>query len=169
VANPLQQAQNERHGASTMSAPRQYLTFALGDEMYGLDILHVQEIKGLVPITPIPNTAAAIRGVMNLRGMIVPVVDLRRHLGLAAVEPGPFTVIIVVAVGGKTVGLIVDAVSDVLDIGDEAVQPAPELGGVLEARCLAGIAQHGESLIALLDVGETLRGVVSAAPAVSAP
>lgn len=169
MSNPLQQARNQRHAASPMPPPRQYLTFALGDEMYGLDILHVQEIKGLGPITPIPNTAAAIRGVINLRGMIVPVVDLRRHLGLAAAEPGPFTVIVVVAVAGKTVGLIVDAVSDVLDIGDEAVQPAPELGGVLEARCLAGIAQHGESLIALLDVAETLRGVVSTAPPASVP
>lgn len=150
--------------ASTIDAPRQYLTFALGDESYGIDILHVQEIKGLVPITPIPNTLPAIRGVMNLRGMIVPVVDLRRHLGLTAVEPGPFTVIVVVAVGGKTVGLIVDAVSDVLDIAADAVQPAPEFGGALETRCLAGIAQHGDGLIALLDIGETLRGVVTPPP-----
>src|SRR5215468_2764708 len=94
-------------------APRdetQFLTFTLGAEEYGVAILNVQEIKGYSTVTPVPNTPAFVKGVMNLRGTIVPVIDLRLRLGMAAAEYGPFTVVIVLAIGTRIVGTIVDAV-----------------------------------------------------------
>src|SRR5947209_2133991 len=98
---------------ATASAGRQYLTFTLAGRECGVDILAVQEIKGYSPITPIPNAPAAMRGVMNLRGAVVPVVDLRAALHLPEEECTRYTVIVVTRVRGKIVGVIVDAVSDV--------------------------------------------------------
>src|SRR5258705_4012414 len=135
----------------------QYLTFALGDEEYGVAILNVQEIKGYAPVTPIPNTPDYVRGVMNLRGTIVPVIDLRLRLGMPAAEYGPFTVIVVLAVGAKVVGAIVDAVSDVLTFSEGRVQTTPELGVAADVRFVGGIAQSGEKLVVLLDADAMLR------------
>src|SRR5512144_1669636 len=135
----------------------QYLTFALGDEEYGVAILNVQEIKGYAPVTPIPNTPPWVRGVMNLRGTIVPVIDLRLRLGMPAADYGPFTVIVVLAVGAKVVGAIVDAVSDVLSIPDGQVQQTPDLGVAIDVRFVGGIAQTGDKLVVLLDAEAMLR------------
>src|SRR5512143_1429937 len=135
----------------------QYLTFALGEEEYGVAILNVQEIKGYAPVTPIPNTPAYVKGVMNLRGTIVPVIDLRLRLGMPAAEYGPFTVIVVLAVGAKVVGAIVDAVSDVLTFPDARVQTTPELGVAADVRFVGGIAQAGDKLVVLLDAEAMLR------------
>jgi len=135
----------------------QFLTFALGDEEYGVPILNVQEIKGYSPATPIPNTPAYVKGVMNLRGAIVPVIDLRLRLGMPAATYGPFTVIVVMAVGAKVVGAIVDAVSDVVTIADADVQAAPTFGADVDLRFVAGIAQAGETLVVLLDAETMLR------------
>ena len=135
----------------------QYLTFALGDEEYGVAILNVQEIKGYAPVTPIPNTPPWVRGVMNLRGTIVPVIDLRLRLGMPAADYGPFTVIVVLAVGAKVVGAIVDAVSDVLSIPDGQVQQTPDLGVAIDGRFVGGIAQADEKLVILLDAESLLR------------
>jgi len=135
----------------------QYLTFALGDEEYGVAILNVQEIKGYAPVTPIPNTPPWVRGVMNLRGTIVPVIDLRLRLGMPAADYGPFTVIVVLAVGAKVVGAIVDAVSDVLSIPDGQVQRTPDLGIAIDVRFVGGIAQADEKLVILLDAETLLR------------
>jgi len=135
----------------------QFLTFALGDEEYGVAILNVQEIKGYSPATPIPNTPAYVKGVMNLRGAIVPVIDLRLRLGMPAATYGPFTVIVVMAVGAKVVGAIVDAVSDVVTIADADVQAAPTFGTDVDLRFVAGIAQAGETLVVLLDAETMLR------------
>ena len=135
----------------------QFLTFALGAEEYGVAILNVQEIKGYSTVTPIPNTPAYVKGVMNLRGTIVPVIDLRLRLGMPPAEYGPFTVIVVLAVGTKIVGTIVDAVSDVLRIPDADVQPTPSFGGAVDTRFIAGIARANEKLVVLLDVDTMLR------------
>ena len=135
----------------------QFLTFALGDEEYGVAILNVQEIKGYSPATPIPNTPAYVKGVMNLRGAIVPVIDLRLRLGMPAATYGPFTVIVVMAVGAKVVGAIVDAVSDVVTIADADVQAAPTFGTDVDLRFVAGIAQAGETLVVLLAAETMLR------------
>jgi purine-binding chemotaxis protein CheW len=135
----------------------QFLTFRLGGEEYGVPILHVQEIKGYAPVTPIPNTPPWVRGVMNLRGTIVPVIDLRLRLGMPAADYGPFTVIVVLALGTTVVGAIVDAVSDVLTIPPSDVQAAPELALGVDARFVGGIAQAGDTLVILLDAEALLR------------
>ncbi|HEY1339242.1 MAG TPA: chemotaxis protein CheW [Bryobacteraceae bacterium] len=133
----------------------QYLSFALGEEEYGIEILKVQEIKGYSGVTPIPDTPPHIRGVMNLRGTVIPVVDLRMKFSREARPYDKFTVIIVVTVGSKIVGLVVDAVSDVLDISAREIRPTPELGRREDTRFLKGMATIGEKLVVLLDI-ETL-------------
>jgi len=146
-------SETQAHEASSFSADgNQYLTFLLASETYGVDILRVQEIRGYTAATPIPNAPAWLRGVMNLRGTIVPVVDLRAKLGLTTGEYNRFTVIIVVTIGTKMMGLIVDAVSDVLSFAAKDIQPAPELGSGAEARFARGIAHVRDQLVVLLDL-----------------
>jgi len=134
----------------------QYLTFGLGQEEYGIEILKVQEIKGYSAITPIPNTPAHVKGVMNLRGTVVPVVDLRSKFSMEAMEYNKFTVIIVVTVGAKIAGLVVDAVSDVLNIPSSEIRPAPDFGSRADTRFITGMASSGDKLTVLLDVDRLL-------------
>jgi purine-binding chemotaxis protein CheW len=134
----------------------QYLTFALGQEQYGVEILKVQEIKGYTPATPVPNTPDYIKGVMNLRGTIIPVVDLRTKLALPETEYNQFTVIIVVTVSTKVVGLIVDAVSDVLNIQHADIQSPPEFGSAIDVRFIDGMAKAAEKIVMLLDINKVL-------------
>ena len=136
----------------------QYLTFALGSEEYGVEILKVQEIRGFTPITPIPNTPPHIKGVMNLRGAIIPVLDLRHTLAMPATEYSRFTVIIVVTVGVRVMGLIVDAVSDVLDVARADVHPTPDFGTRIDSRFIQGMARVGDKLVVLLDIDRVLAG-----------
>jgi purine-binding chemotaxis protein CheW len=134
----------------------QYLTFRLAEEEYGVEILKVQEIKGYSAVTPIPNMPAYLKGVMNLRGTIVPVVDLRSKFTMAETDYNQFTVIIVVKVGAKVMGLVVDAVSDVLNIPKADVQPTPDFGSQVDARYINGMAKAGEKLVVLLDIDRVL-------------
>jgi purine-binding chemotaxis protein CheW len=134
----------------------QHLTFALGQEEYGVDILKVQEIKGYTAPTPVPNTPGYIKGVMNLRGTIIPVVDLRVKLALKETEYNQFTVIIVVTVGTKVVGLIVDSVSDVLNIPKSDIQAPPEFGSTVDVRFIEGMAKAGEKIVMLLDIDRVI-------------
>ncbi len=136
----------------------QFLTFALGDEEYGVEILKVQEIRGYSAVTPIPNTPPYIKGVMNLRGTIIPVVDLRAKLAMREAEYNQFTVIIVVNVGTKVMGLVVDGVSDVLNIPRTDIQATPDFGSEVDARFISGMAKAGEKLVALLDIDKVLVG-----------
>jgi purine-binding chemotaxis protein CheW len=137
----------------------QYLTFRLAQEEYGLEILKVQEIKGYSAITPIPNTPSYLKGVMNLRGTIVPVVDLRSKFSMSEADYNQFTVIIVVTVGTKVMGLIVDAVSDVLNIPKTDIQATPDFGSSVDARYINGMAKAGEKLVVLLDIDRVMNGV----------
>lgn len=130
----------------------QFLTFALASEEYGVEILRVQEIKGYSAITPLPNAPSHVKGVMNLRGAVVPVIDLRVKFGLGDRAYDKFTVIIVVTVGTRIVGLLVDAVSDVLSFAADDVSPPPALDSSLDTSFLRGIAKVDERLIALLDI-----------------
>ncbi len=132
----------------------QFLTFNLQDEEFGIEILRVQEIKGLARITPIPNMPSYIRGVMNLRGTVVPIVDLRARISMPETEYNQFTVIIVVTIGDKVTGLVVDAVSDVLSVGEDNIETAPDLGVGAETSFMTGIAKSGERLITLLNMDE---------------
>ncbi len=136
----------------------QYLTFRLGDEEYGIEILKVQEIKGYAPVTPVPNTPSYVKGVMDLRGTVIPVVDLRAKLAMSEAAYNQFTVIVVVTVGPKGMGLIVDAVSDVLNIPTSDVQATPEFGAAVDARFINGLAKAGEKLVVLLDIDRVLTG-----------
>jgi len=133
-----------------------YLTFKLGPGHYGLEILKVQEIRGYTAVTPIPHAPPHIKGVMNLRGAVVPVVDLRARFGMPATEYGKFTVIIVVRLGDRVAGLVVDAVSDVLDIDKKDIQPAPQFGSHVDVSFLNGIGKAGDKLVALLDMDRLL-------------
>jgi purine-binding chemotaxis protein CheW len=130
----------------------QFLTFRLESEEYGLEILRVQEIKGHSTITPLPNTPPEVKGVMNLRGTVIPIIDLRTRLGLPASAYTRFTVIIVVTVGTKVVGLVVDAVSDVLNVSAQEVVPAPDFGAGVDTSFMTGMARTGERLVTLLNV-----------------
>ncbi|HSB72660.1 MAG TPA: chemotaxis protein CheW [Candidatus Methylomirabilis sp.] len=134
----------------------QFLTFALGQEEYGVEILKIQEIKGFSAITPLPNAPAYVKGVLNLRGTIVPIVDLRKKFGLSEEAYTQFTVIVVVQVQGQTLGFIVDAVSDVLTVTGADIQPTPDLHGHLDTAFLTGLAKAGDKLVVLLDIDKVL-------------
>ena len=140
------------------SDANQFLTFSLGDEEYGVDILKVQEIKGYVPTTRIPNSPPDVVGVLNLRGTIVPIVDLRRKFGMESMEYTPFTAIVVVVVRERVMGVIVDSVSEVVNIPPSDIQPAPDFGNSMSTTMLQGMAKMGDSLITLLDIDTVLLG-----------
>ncbi len=140
----------------------QYLTFMLAGEEYGVDILRVQEIKGWDSVTPIPNTPEYIRGVINLRGTIVPIIDLRRRFNLEVVEYGPVTVVIVLRVedpvSGKSrvMGLVVDAVSDVYNVPEEAIKAAPDFGSVVDVDFVQGLATLENTMVIILNIDRLL-------------
>lgn len=139
----------------------QYLTFTLAKEEYGVDILRVQEIKGWTPVTQIPNAPAFIKGVLNLRGVIVPIVDLRMRFNLDAVEYTPTTVVIVLSLmhegTERTFGVVVDAVSDVLNIAESDTRPRPDFGTVVDADFIWGLATVDDHMVMLLDIDRLLR------------
>lgn len=134
----------------------QYLTFSLGEEEYGIEILRVQEIRRHSAITPVPNAPHHVLGVMNLRGTVIPVVDLRSKLALAPAEGGNLSVIVVVNVGLRITGLIVDGVSDVLSVRASDIQAPPTVGTENDAGWLQGIARAAEKLVVLLDIERVL-------------
>ena len=136
----------------------QFLTFTLGEEEYGVDILKVQEIKGYVPTTRIPNAPYEVRGVLNLRGTIVPIVDLRRKFGLEEIQYDQFTAIVVVVVQNRVMGMVVDSVSEVMSIPPTDIQPPPDFGSGVSGSMLRGMAKVGEKLIILLDIDAVLIG-----------
>ena len=141
---------------SYSSEDQQYLTFNLAEEYYGVDILKVQEIKGYTTVTRIPNTPDYLKGVLNLRGTIVPIVDLRMKFGMGTTEPTPFTVVVVVNVRNRVMGFLVDAVSDVLDLNAKQIQPPPELGSAVDINFVAGIGNANDRLVTLLDINRVL-------------
>ena len=134
----------------------QYLTFLLAGEEYGVDILRVQEIKGWDSVTPIPNTPAYLLGVINLRGTIVPIVDLRKRFSLESIAFGPTTVVVVVKVVSgdreRTVGIVVDAVSEVYSVASGQLKPPPDFGSTISTDFVKGLATVDEKMVILLDI-----------------
>ena len=130
----------------------QFLTFRLDGQEYGIAILKVQEIKGWDKMTPIPNSPPYVKGVLNLRGVIVPVFDLRLRFGLPETVRDAFTVIIVVNIGGRMAGIVVDAVSDVINVSLEQQCAAPEYEGQQNREFIKGFAQVEDKLLILLDI-----------------
>jgi purine-binding chemotaxis protein CheW len=137
---------------ATRDASREVLVFLLGGEEYGVDILKVQEIRGYDKVTPIPAAPAFLKGVVNLRGIIVPVIDLRLKFGLADPKYDAFTVVIILRIAGRVVGIVVDGVSDVVRLAASEVKPAPALGSVVDGSFLAGLATPGDRMVLLLDI-----------------
>lgn len=135
----------------------QQLTFALAEEEYGVDILAVREIRGWSHVTRIPQAPDYLLGVLNLRGAIVPVMDLRLRFGLERESYDDTTVMIVVAIGERLFGIVVDAVSDVIDIDPSAIKPVPDMGAVVDTRYLKGLVTHEERMLMLLDVEKLMR------------
>ncbi|MBK8537561.1 MAG: purine-binding chemotaxis protein CheW [Candidatus Competibacteraceae bacterium] len=138
----------------------QYLTFNLAGEEYGIDILKVQEIRGWMPVTKVPNAPVFVRGVMNLRGAIVPVIDLRLRFGLEAVEYTKITVVIVVTVqsdsGSRIIGMVVDGVSDVLNVNATDIKPSPDFGTAVHTEFISGLVTIEAGMVMLLDVDRLL-------------
>lgn len=133
----------------------EYLSFTLGNEHYGVDILKVQEIRGYDSVTRVPDAPDYIKGVINLRGTIVPVIDLRLKLRLDEARYDAFTVMIVLNVEERVVGIVVDSVSDVIPLTGEQIRPTPEFGAAVDTRVISGIGTHDDRMLILLDI-ETL-------------
>ena len=138
---------------------REYLTFRLGEEEYGIDILKVQEIRGYEQPTRIANAPEFIKGVVNLRGTIVPIVDMRVRFNCSNVEYNAFTVVIILNLHNRVVGIVVDSVSDVMALAADAVRPAPDIESAIDSGCILGLGSVGERMLILLDI-ERLMGNV---------
>ena len=138
----------------------QYLTFFLADAEYGVDILRVQEIKGWDTVTALPNTPEYVQGVMNLRGAIVPIIDLRQRFRMERLHPGPTTAVVVLKVlhdhGSRIMGVVVDAVSDVHNVADAELRPAPECGSTASSECVQGLATINGQMLIILDIDQLL-------------
>jgi len=158
--------------AMAREATREVLVFVLGREEYGVDILKVQEIRGYEKVTPIPAAPEYLKGVVNLRGIIVPVVDLRVKFGMPDPRYDAFTVVVILRLARRVIGVVVDGVSDVMALRAQDVKPAPQLGSVVESSFIEGLGTEGDRMVLLLDIekllstGELnlLNQVTSAAP-----
>lgn len=146
-----------RETAST--GAREYLTFRLDQEEYGLDILKVQEIRGYESPTRIANAPSFIKGVVNLRGTIVPIVDMRLKFNCSQAQYNTFTVVIILNLRHRVVGIVVDSVSDVMEITSESIRAAPDIESVIDSGCILGLGSVGERMLILLDIEKLMSSV----------
>ncbi len=139
-----------------MTDTDQFLTFMLSGEEYGVDILRVQEIKGWDDVTTIPNTPDYLRGVINLRGTIIPIIDMRIRFGIEKLDYGPLTVVIVLKVDcedkSRVVGIVVDGVSDVYNVPEDEVRPSPDFGSTVDTEFVRGLATIDKKMVIILDI-----------------
>lgn len=133
-------------------AASEYLTFTLGSEEYAIDILKVQEIRGYEQPTLIANAPSFIKGVINLRGIIVPIVDLRIKFNLGKVEYTPFTVVIILNVAGRVIGAVVDSVSDVISLTPAQIRQAPDFSGTFDTKYIQGLAAIDQRMLIVTDI-----------------
>lgn len=147
---------------TTIASSGKYLTFRLAEEEYGLDILKVQEIIGIMPITRVPRTPRFVRGVINLRGRVIPVVDLRAKFEIAVAEDTERTCIVVVQVRGASgpavMGVVVDEVSEVMDIASAEIEETPEFGADVQTEFVLGMGKVSGRVVMLLDIDKVLSG-----------
>ncbi|MFZ5484938.1 MAG: chemotaxis protein CheW [Pseudomonadota bacterium] len=134
----------------------EFLTFTLGHEEYGIDILKVQEIRGYETPTRIANSPTFIKGVINLRGVIVPIVDLRIKFNLGEPTYDQFTVVIILNIGKRVVGIVVDGVSDVIQLNSSNLRPAPEFGSTLDTRYILGLGTIEDRMIIVVDIEQLM-------------
>jgi purine-binding chemotaxis protein CheW len=135
-----------------VSGAREYLTFRLDQEEYGIDILKVQEIRGYEPPTRVANAPDFIKGVVNLRGTIVPIVDMRLKFSCSKAEYNSFTVVIILNLRQRIVGIVVDSVSDVMELPPESIKAAPEIDSVIDSGSVLGLGSLGDRMLILLDI-----------------
>jgi len=138
---------------------REYLTFRLDQEEYGIDILKVQEIRGYEKPTRIANAPEFIKGVVNLRGTIVPIVDMRLKFKCAKAEYNDFTVVIILNLRSRIVGIVVDSVSDVMELPADNVKAAPEIDSVIDSSAVMGLGSVGDRMLILLDIEKLMSGL----------
>lgn len=131
---------------------QEYLTFTLGAEEYAIDILKVQEIRGYEKPTTIANAPDFLKGVINLRGTIVPIVDMRIKFNVGAAEYTPFTVVIILSLQGRVVGMVVDSVSDVTMLRADQIRPAPEFAATVDTKYIKGLGTLGERMLIVVDI-----------------
>lgn len=149
MKDPIMNRQALEAGAAPVAAD-QYITCTLDAAEYGLDIMAVREIKGWSETTAIPHAPPWIRGVINLRGVIVPILDLRVRFGMGATEPTPVHVVVIVQCGARTAGVVVDAVSDIIAVAPSDVRPLPDVGGTAPARLLSGLVPREQGMVSIL-------------------
>ena len=143
----------------TATGAREYLTFRLDQEEYGIDILKVQEIRGYEPPTRIAHAPAFIKGVVNLRGTIIPIVDMRLKFNCSKAEYNSFTVVIILNLRNRVVGIVVDSVSDVMELAADNVKAAPDIESVIDNDCILGLGSVGERMLILLDIEKLMSGL----------
>jgi purine-binding chemotaxis protein CheW len=143
------------------TAANQLISFAIGDDQYGVDIMAVREIKGWTAITPLPGQPEYVRGVLNLRGVIVPIVDLRCRFGQGLTEATSLHIVIVVQIEGKTVGLLADRVLDIVSLDAAEVKPVPRIAQSQKLRFLSGLVTHEDAMIALIDLPNLLSEAIN--------
>lgn len=148
-----------KNAESTASGAREYLTFRLGQEEYGIDILKVQEIRGYEQPTRIANAPEFIKGVVNLRGTIVPIVDMRLKFNCSEVEYNTFTVVIILNLRNRVVGIVVDSVSDVMELAPDAIRAAPDIESAIDNGCILGLGSVAERMLILLDIEKLMANV----------
>ena len=149
----------EKNTETTTTGAREYLTFRLDQEEYGIDILKVQEIRGYEPPTRIAHAPAFIKGVVNLRGTIIPIVDMRLKFNCSKAEYNSFTVVIILNLRNRVVGIVVDSVSDVMELSAESIRPAPDIESVIDNDCIVGLGSVGERMLILLDIEKLMSGL----------
>lgn len=148
----MQTSSETRNAAAQAAESGQYLTLRLGNEEYAIDILRVQEIRSYEEPTRMVNAPSFIKGVVNLRGVIVPIVDLRMKLGLDKVEYNDFIVVIILNVRGTVIGAVVDSVSDVVTLSADMIKPAPQFETTLDSRFITGLANVGERMLIVMNM-----------------
>lgn len=148
--------QNSPRASDAVGPVNEYLTFTLGPEEYAIDILKVQEIRGYEQPTTIANAPAFIKGVINLRGTIVPIVDMRIKFGVGQVEYTPFTVVIILNIGQRVVGMVVDSVSDVTTLAQDQVHPAPDFAATVDTKYILGLGTLDERMLIVVDIARLM-------------
>ncbi|SES62753.1 purine-binding chemotaxis protein CheW [Nitrosomonas marina] len=144
--------QPETAGNAPTVNTNEFLTFRLGSEEYGIDILKVQEIRGYDAVTQIANSPDFIKGVVNLRGIIVPIIDMRIKFRLGNTDYDQFTVVIILNVSGRVMGIVVDGVSDVISLNMDHVRSTPEFGSVIDTKYIMGLGTVDERMLILVDI-----------------
>jgi purine-binding chemotaxis protein CheW len=138
------------------NAPTQLISFAIGDDQYGVDIMAVREIKGWTEITHLPKQPDYVRGVLNLRGVIVPIIDLRCRFGQGLTEATPLHIVIIVQIGAKPIGLLADRVLDIVSLDASQIQPVPRIAQASRVEFLSGLVTIEGAMIALIDLPNLL-------------